>query len=195
MSYKIVDQIKKSPLPRPLKTVLEAYATFANRDGTSIRPTEAAVAERATSSRSVVSRHTQTLVATGLLVHDLDENGYWQKHVYKENGVWAYVYHIDASKLSDPVLREQWKARQNEIIMKRREAGAKNTKTKWAKGTSGNPNGHSKLLFRDAGVKKRRLELLAEHFLRLTGQNRESGSIDSVEIHYRRPSSVNLTTQ
>jgi len=146
MSYKIINQIKKSTLPRPLKTVLEAYAYFANKDGTSIRPTEASVALRASSSRSVVSRHTQTLVATGLLVHDRDEHGIYLKHAYGENGVWAYVYHVDASKLNDPALVAQWEERQNEIIKKRREVGAKNTTTKWAKGTSGNPKGHSNLL-------------------------------------------------
>jgi hypothetical protein len=91
VSYKIVDQIKKSHVPATLKKVLEAYVTFGNRDGTSIRPTEAAVAERASASRITISRRTQTLVALGLLVHDLDEKGYWLKYAYGENGVWAYV--------------------------------------------------------------------------------------------------------
>lgn len=146
MSYKIVDQIKKSHVPATLKKVLEAYVTFGNRDGTSIRPTEAAVAERASASRITISRRTQTLVALGLLVHDLDEKGYWLKYAYGENGVWAYVYHADASKLKDPALIAQWEERQNEISKKRREAGAKNTTTKWAKGISGNPKGQSNLL-------------------------------------------------
>src|ERR1700722_1450237 len=145
MSYKIVDQIKKSLLPRPLKTVLEAYTTFGNRDGTSIRPTEAHVAGRASSSRSTVSRHTQTLVALGLLVHDRDEHGIFLKYGYGENGTWAYVYHIDASKLSDPALVVQWEAEREAFIEKCRSAGAKNFKSRWVKGSSGNLSGLSKI--------------------------------------------------
>jgi len=145
MSYKIVDQIAKSPIPSTLKTVLIAYATFANRDGTSIRPTEAKVALRASSSRSVVSRHTQTLVALGLLVHDRDEHGIFLKHAYGDNGVWAYVYHIDASKLTDPLLVARWEAEREAFIEKCRVAGAKNFATRWAKGTSGNRSGLSKI--------------------------------------------------
>ncbi|MFZ0732195.1 MAG: hypothetical protein WAM79_07720 [Candidatus Sulfotelmatobacter sp.] len=143
MSYKIVDQIKKSSLPRTLKTVLEAYTSFGNKDGTSIRATEAAVGERASASARTVSRHTQPLVALGLLVHDTDEHGIYLKHAYGEKGVWAYVYHIDASKLRDPVLTAQWEAEYQELLEKRRIAGAKNTKTKWAKETSGNPSGQN----------------------------------------------------
>src|SRR3984957_1407028 len=146
MSYKIINQIKKSNMPRTLKSVLEAYVSFADRDGTSIRPTESAVAKRARSSRGVVSRHTQTLVALGLLVHDLDEHGIWQKHAYGDNGVWAYVYHMDASKLSDPRLVAKWEEQRQELIEKRRAGGTLNTRKKGAKGVSGNPFGQSKLL-------------------------------------------------
>jgi hypothetical protein len=88
MSYKIVDQIKKTIMPAPLKKVLEAYASFGNKDGTSIRPTEAKVGIRASASRSTVSRRTQRLVGDGLLVHDRDEHGIFLKHAYG-NGVWA----------------------------------------------------------------------------------------------------------
>jgi hypothetical protein len=144
MSYKIVDQIKKSPLPRPLKTVLESYATFGNKDGTSVRPTQAAVASRASASRSTINTHAQTLVALGLLVHDRDEHGIFLKHGYG-NGVWAYVYHIDASKLIDPDLIARWEAERKEFTDKCRKAGAKNLTSRWAKGTSGNRSGLSKL--------------------------------------------------
>jgi hypothetical protein len=40
---------------------------------------------------------------------------------------------------------------------------------------------------------KQRLELLAEHFLRITGQIRESDSIDSIDIANRTPGGVSLT--
>ena len=149
MSYKIVDQIKKSSLSSTLKPILEAYASFGNRDGTSIRPTEAAVGKRAGKSRGVVSRHTQTLVALGLLVHDKDEHGIYFRHAYDRPGVWAYCYHVDASKLTDPASVEQWETQKNELIEKRRAAGAKNTKTKWVKGTSGNPNGAEQIATRE----------------------------------------------
>jgi hypothetical protein len=145
VSYKIVDLIAKSSMPSTLKRVLIAYTTYANRDGTSIRPTEAAVAERASASRSTVSRRTQTLIASGLLVHDLDEKGYWLKHAYGENGVWAYVYHIDISKLSDPALIAQWEKEREDHVAKCRKAGAKNFASRWARGTSGNPSGLSKI--------------------------------------------------
>jgi hypothetical protein len=145
MSYRIVDQIKKSNLPRPLKTVLESYVRYGNRDGTSIRPTEAKVGIHASISRGTVSRHTQTLVTLGLLVHDLDEHGIWMKHAYNQPGVWAYVYHVDASKLKEPALMEQWEKQRIEHLEKCKVAGAKNTHTKWAKGKSGNPSGMSNI--------------------------------------------------
>lgn len=145
MSYKIVDQIKKTNMPAPLKKVLEAYASFGNKDGTSIRPTEASVGNRASASRSTISRRTQTLVRDGLLVHDRDEHGIFLKHAYGENGVWAYVYHIDAKKLTDPALVAHWETEREAFIEKCRESGAKNFTTRWAKGTSGNRSGLSKI--------------------------------------------------
>jgi hypothetical protein len=149
MSYKIVDQIAKSQLASTLKRVLIGYTTFANRDGTGIRPTEAAVGKRAGTSARTVSRHTQALTALGILVHDIDEHGIWLKHAYGDNGVWAYCYHIDASKLTDRALVEQWEADNVALLEKRRAAGAKNTKTRWAKGISGNPSGQSKLSWQE----------------------------------------------
>ena len=95
--------------------------------------------------RGTVSRHTQTLVALRILVHDLDEHGIWVKHAYDQPGVWAYVYHVDVLKLTDPVLVEQWEKERDEHIQKCRVAGAKNTRTKWAKGNSGNQSGLSKI--------------------------------------------------
>jgi hypothetical protein len=44
-----------------------------------------------------------------------------------------------------------------------------------------------------SGKLKKRVELLAEHFLRITGQSGESGSIDGTEIGNRAPHRVTLT--
>ena len=46
---------------------------------------------------------------------------------------------------------------------------------------------------RNAGVKKHTLELLAEHFLRITTTASQSDSIDSIEIGNRTPGGANLT--
>jgi hypothetical protein len=51
-------------------------------------------------------------------------------------GCWAYVYHIDANRLKDSALVARWEGENKALIEKRRIAGSKNTKTKWAKGTS-----------------------------------------------------------
>ena len=44
----------------------------------------------------------------------------------------------------------------------------------------------------NAGIKKQRLELLAEHFLRVTQNGSQSDSIDGIEIGNRTPG-VTLT--
>ena len=46
---------------------------------------------------------------------------------------------------------------------------------------------------RNAGAKKQRLELLAEHFLRITGQERESDSVAAMETENRRLDTANMT--
>jgi hypothetical protein len=46
---------------------------------------------------------------------------------------------------------------------------------------------------RGGGVKKPRLELLAEYFLRITENRSQSDSIDSIEIGNRTPGGVTLT--
>jgi hypothetical protein len=63
-----------------------------------------------------------------------------------ETAYGLYVYHIDASKLKDSILVAQWEAENNALLEKRKIAGSKNAKTKWAKGSSGNPTGQSNLL-------------------------------------------------
>jgi hypothetical protein len=46
---------------------------------------------------------------------------------------------------------------------------------------------------RNAGLKKQRLEMLALRFLRITGQERGVGSIDSIDIGNGTPDGVTLT--
>ncbi len=86
------NKIKKSNLPAPLKRVLEAYVSFGNSDGTNIRPTANAVADRITGSRTTVARYTPKLVRLGLLIHDRNEDGTCKTHSYNSTGTWAYVY-------------------------------------------------------------------------------------------------------
>jgi hypothetical protein len=132
MSFKLVHQIKKSPMPAPMKRILEAYCSFANRDGTNVRASETHVGKRASCSRSTVSRWTQVLTAHNLLVHERNSDGTPKTHDY-ENGKWAYCYHINASALTDEKNQESWAVYQQDINEKRRIAATKNTKTKFQK--------------------------------------------------------------
>jgi len=130
MSFKLVDKIKKSNLPGPLKKVLEAYVSFGNSDGTSIRPTAAAVAERITGSRTTVARYTPRLVRLGLLVHDRNEDGTFKTYSYNSEGTWAYVYHADLTPLSRPEIVEVFEITRQMISEKRRSAGRKGGRPK-----------------------------------------------------------------
>src|ERR1035437_643588 len=92
MSYKIVDTIKKlKGMPRKYKSVLEAWASFASKDGTGIYQSKEKVAERAGISRWTVYRQTDDLVALGILVPT-------GKETYP-NGHWTTTYLIDVDKL------------------------------------------------------------------------------------------------
>lgn len=123
MSFKQINQVKKSTvLPRTLKSVLEAYLFYANSDGTSIRPTQKKVGERAGLTRQAVNRHTQELVRWGLLVHDVDAHGQNQRFAYSAHGIWAFVYHADISRLDDPELIEYFESKKSDISRIRAEA-------------------------------------------------------------------------
>ncbi|MGE5114533.1 MAG: hypothetical protein ACM3JB_27040 [Acidobacteriaceae bacterium] len=98
MSFRLVDRIKKTDLPGKYKRVLEAWVSFGNKDGTSIRPSKEAVAKRAGISRRTVYRRTDDLIAVGILVPESDENGNERRHYYG-NGHYATVYHINAEAL------------------------------------------------------------------------------------------------
>ncbi len=102
MSYKLVDKIKKSTLPGKYKRVLEAWASFGNKDGTGIRPSKEAVARRAGVNRRTVYRHTDDLVKAGILVVDVDQKGEERRHYYG-NGHYTTLFHLDAEALSQNV--------------------------------------------------------------------------------------------
>ena len=122
MSFRLVDKIKKSNLPGPLKKVLEAYVSFGNSDGTSIRPTADKVAERAGCGQRTVQRHTPTIVNLGLLVHERDEHGNYLTYSYPKDGVWAYVYHADLSPLANPAVVEGFERKRQAVKDARRRA-------------------------------------------------------------------------
>ena len=66
MSFKLVDKVKKSCLPGHLKSILEAYISFGNKDGTSIRPTADKVGKRAGRSQRTVERYAPMLVKAAM---------------------------------------------------------------------------------------------------------------------------------
>lgn len=98
MSYRIRDQIAKlKGIPAKHKRVLDAWASFADPDGTNIRPSKKAVAERAGINRATVYRNTDDLVEVGILV----DTG--NKHFYGA-GHYTTVYRIDIAMLQNATL-------------------------------------------------------------------------------------------
>jgi hypothetical protein len=130
MSFKLVDKIKKSNLPGPLKKVFEAYVSFGNSDGTSIRPTADKVADRAGCGQRTVQRHTPTIVSLGLLVHDRDEQGNYLTYSYPKEGVWAYIYHADLSPLANPAIVEGFEMKRQATSEARRRARGKGNRSR-----------------------------------------------------------------
>lgn len=124
MSFRLVDKAKKSCLPGYLKAILEAYLSFGNKDGTSIRPTADKVGKRAGRSQRTVERHAPMLVKLGLLVHDRDADGSYLTHNYPKAGVWAYVYHADLSSLDNPQIIARFELKKA-ILSEKRRAAAK----------------------------------------------------------------------
>ena len=107
MSYRIVDAIKKNKvLPGKCKRVLEAWASFANADGTNIRPSKEKVAERAGISRWTCYRRTDDLLRAGILVADLNPDGSEKRRFYAR-GHYTTYYHIDLAVLQDATLLKE----------------------------------------------------------------------------------------
>jgi hypothetical protein len=130
MSFKLTDKIKKSNIPATLKRVFEGYVSFGNSDGTSIRPTEAAVGKRASCSRQTVSRRTGELVKWGFLIHELNEDGTYKTYDYPREGVWAYVYRASLAPLENPQVVATFEFERQELSRKRTAAGAKGGRPK-----------------------------------------------------------------
>jgi hypothetical protein len=102
MSFKIINIIKrKTKMPRGVKRVFEAYVSFGNANGTSIRPSKESVAAAADVGRETVWRHTKWLVDNGLLVHvsDPDQPDGKARHYYG-NGHYSFVYHVGLEALA-----------------------------------------------------------------------------------------------
>jgi hypothetical protein len=69
MSRRLVSLVQdRKDIPRKYKSVLIAWAKFANNDGTNIFAAKDKVAEAAGCSRFTVYRHTEAMLASGVLV-------------------------------------------------------------------------------------------------------------------------------
>ena len=69
MSSKLATQIKDSAIPGKWKRIAEAYAAFANNDGTNIYPSKEKLGKKAGCGPDTVYRQTPDLLACGLLSH------------------------------------------------------------------------------------------------------------------------------
>ncbi len=67
MSRKLATTIKDSAVPSKYKRVLEAYAAFANNDGSNCYPSQAKLGDKAGTSVDTIQRITPELVASGIL--------------------------------------------------------------------------------------------------------------------------------
>lgn len=95
MSSRLVTKIKDiKGIPGKYKRVLEAWAAFANNDGTSIRPMKESVADKAGISRWTVYKNTDDLLDVGVLV----DTG--KVHHYP-GGHYVPVYRIDIAMLQN----------------------------------------------------------------------------------------------
>jgi hypothetical protein len=107
MSRKLATQIKDSAIPGKWKRIAEAYAAFANNDGTNIYPSKEKLGKKAGCGPDTVYRQTPDLLACGLL-------SYAQSHTCRvENcnkgathftGVWGHytvVYNLHIENLQN----------------------------------------------------------------------------------------------
>jgi hypothetical protein len=68
MSRKLVSQIEPLDIPAKYKRTLEAWAAFANNDGTNIYPSKESVGKKKSISRWTVYKNTEALLKVGILV-------------------------------------------------------------------------------------------------------------------------------
>jgi hypothetical protein len=108
MSRKLVTLIKDNPrLPGKHKRVLEAYAAFANNDGTNIYPSKDKVAKKASISRSAVYDNSGDLLKVKILVPATSHTCRIEKcnkgatHYWGQHGKYTAVYNINLPALEN----------------------------------------------------------------------------------------------
>lgn len=105
MSRKLATRIKDSAIPGKYKRVLEAYAAFANNDGTNIYPKQPRLAAKASCSVDTIGRQTPDLLACGVLKHaksHVCKQARCNKgatHWWGQQGKFSLVYEIDVLNL------------------------------------------------------------------------------------------------
>lgn len=121
MSRTLATQIKDSAIPGKWKRIAEAYAAFANNDGTNIYPTRENLGKKAGCGKDTVYRQTPDLLACGLLSHAQShtcrvEN--CNKGATHFTGVWGHytvVYNLHIENLQNA---------ETYLLAKYREVGA-----------------------------------------------------------------------
>jgi hypothetical protein len=109
MSRKLATTIKDSAIPGKYKRVLEAYAAFANNDGTNIRPSQRQLGVKAGVSPDTIQRCTPALIASGILRHATSHTckvsscNKGATHFTGTWGRWTLVYNLDISWLQSAV--------------------------------------------------------------------------------------------
>jgi hypothetical protein len=107
MSRKLATTIKDSAIPGKYKRVLEAYAAFANNDGTNIRPSQQQLGNKAGTSRWTFGRNTAALIEAGILRRaqshtcKVKECNKGTTHFTGTWGRYTLVYEIDISLLQN----------------------------------------------------------------------------------------------
>lgn len=109
MSRKLVTLIQDiKGLPGKYKRVLQAWASFANNDGTNIFASKGAVAARAGVSRWTVYENTDALEAAGVLLRTSSHVCKTEKcnkggtHFTSQHGHYTTVYRLDVALLENP---------------------------------------------------------------------------------------------
>jgi hypothetical protein len=111
MSRKLVTIIQDiKGFPGKYKRVLQAWASFANNDGTNIFASKEAVAQRAGVSRWTVYQNTEALEAVDVMLRsrshvcktkDCNQGG---THFTSQHGQYTVVYRIDVALLENPTV-------------------------------------------------------------------------------------------
>jgi len=107
MSRKLATIIKDSKIPGKWKRVAEAYAAFANNDGTNIRPSQTQLGTKSGTSRWTCGRNTAELIESGILRRakshtcKVKECNKGATHFTGTWGRYTLVYEIDITLLQN----------------------------------------------------------------------------------------------